>query len=615
MEKIIRYSVLIFVFVVVSFSVGSCFPLDPSGPSVIIRASLKSDSQKRIERETRVRRNRENIQSRYYARDREDTCSVDTGCRDDCGDLYDEAYDAYEECLKLRKTVVEDMKSIIRALENPSEGLQNIDSSIFTALMALSVEPWIEVTRSANREDSELILSWIAQKRDISEAVHDYGSSGGYTTFEIYEGLRELLKSAGSGEGECAELEDGLTTGLNDGNFNFCSIAQRTENEYVVLIVENLQKAFKCNAWSFDPESEPCSISVATAIEEILENPTDEYLALIKPTDLEAYLRDLTCSDDCWESNQYGARKVLRWIANTPSITEVFRDLDTEGNAGDFQFLRFLLGKLSNDYKEALSQSLDNGKSFMENAIPYQNQEALEWIHDFFARGGGSLCSGGPTEYLCIFRQYCDLEWSSNPMWQSLLALENFNNFIERILHSEQPGLSYPDWWETKQQCTVRIRRCEEKCDNSYGDGCAGEVDDCQSACTTAEDSCRGALSDCKSDCDTDKDTCVDNCAADDENCKPGCNSTFETCKQSCESKIERCDSKQEECSEKCDERKEECDEKLAECQEACQVPEWGCRYLSAENLLRDEIQWMCRSCTKTACTCDSDDYCPYPPP
>ena len=615
MKKIIqrhkKYGFLVFLLLVVSLSLGSCFRLDPPGPSVVVRASLKSDEQKKEEKDARVRRNRENIQSRYYARDREDTCSTDTNCRDDCDELYDADHGAYDECLKLKKTVVEDMKDIIRLLEDPSIGeLINLESDVFTVLMALSVEPWIRVLRRSNRAESEVILSWIARNRDISEAVHDYGSSGGYT-FEIYEGLRELLASAGGGDGECTRLENGLTANLNDSSFNFCSIARREENEYVILIVEGLQKAFECDSWSFDLETEPCSISLATAIEEILTNPTDEALRLIQPTELDAYLRNVTCSGGCWPTNQYGARRVLRWIASTPVITEVFRDLDTEGNTGNFRFLKFLLGKLhDSDYKEALSQSLDNGKSFIENAIPYQNQEALEWVHDFFARG--SLCSS-PTDYLCIFKQYCALEWSSNPLWESLLALENFNNFIERILHDEQPNNRYPDWWETKQQCTVRIRNCEGKCDNKYGDGCAGEVGGCQSACETTADSCKSDLSGCKGECNTDGGTCVENCG-EDSDCKAGCTGTLKSCKESCESKIERCDSKQEECNEQCDSKQEECDDKQAECREACQVPVGGCQYLSAEDLQRDEIQWMCRNCDKTSCICDSDNYCPYPP-
>ena len=63
------------------------------------------------------------------------------------------------------------------------------------------MEPWVKALRRADREESELILSWMAQEREISQAIYDYDSKGGDYSFEHYEGLRELLVSVASGVG------------------------------------------------------------------------------------------------------------------------------------------------------------------------------------------------------------------------------------------------------------------------------------------------------------------------------------------------------------------------------------------------------------------------------
>ena len=78
----------------------------------------------------------------------------------------------------------------------------------------------------------------------------------------------------------------------------------------------------------------------------------------------------------------------------------------------------------------------------MENIILQPNDDALEWVHDFL--GSPQITELDPTcsstrDYLCLFEHYCSFTWSDERMWLRLLQTQNVNNFIEKVLHEEQP--------------------------------------------------------------------------------------------------------------------------------------------------------------------------------
>lgn len=236
----------------------SCIPQSTGDYSVVVRKS--SDSSDETEKKTPTRRRRDEIRSNYFGKAGE-TCDEDDRCRDVCEELYDDDDGAQEDCFLLKEDVVDQLEEIVQTLEDdPTMGqLRRIDYKMFTLLMELSVEPWVKALRRSSKDEAELILTWIARDREISQIVYDYGSKGNYI-FKDYAGLRELLTAASTisqDASNCDKFKDGLTKELNDSSFSFCQIADRENNEYGPKIVVDLEELEECT-WTFDSNTEPC---------------------------------------------------------------------------------------------------------------------------------------------------------------------------------------------------------------------------------------------------------------------------------------------------------------------------------------------------------------------
>lgn len=220
------------------FLIGACIPfLGGGSPSVVIQSSGESSPAESNSSRRGTRKSRGELSSEFFARSQADSCGSrdNERCERLCVSIYDDDYGAQEECFKLKTETVYDLDNIESNLRDPSIGeLKNINHKIFELFMALSVKPWIEALRKADRTEAGIILAWIAQTKDISAAILEYGATGDYVNFKSYEGLKELLKAVSrDGSTDCAQYKSGFEESLNDSSFSFCEIAIRQSNTKV----------------------------------------------------------------------------------------------------------------------------------------------------------------------------------------------------------------------------------------------------------------------------------------------------------------------------------------------------------------------------------------------
>lgn len=211
--------------------IGACIPsMGGGGPSIVIQTSTDSDDTKTSPRK-RTNRSRTGVSPEFHARTDADACSGH--CKDICLDLYNDSLGAQEECLKLKKETVDDLDAIVSILADPEiSELKAISHKIFKVFLSLSVEPWVKALRKADRKEAGLILAWIAQTKNISSVILEYGSTGDYADFKSYEGLKELLKAISrEGSTDCGRYVNSFfEETLNESGFAFCDIAVREGN-------------------------------------------------------------------------------------------------------------------------------------------------------------------------------------------------------------------------------------------------------------------------------------------------------------------------------------------------------------------------------------------------
>ena len=108
------------------------------------------------------------------------------------------------------------------------------------------------------------------------------------------------------------------------------------------------------------------------------------------------------------EARRYKGRDsedVLAYIADDDDITELFAREDT-----DFRYLETLLREVDDNLVKALSKG--GNDSFMAIAIYDENEEALDWVREYFEEGTNNPynrdCDDeGTNKEACVFDKYC----------------------------------------------------------------------------------------------------------------------------------------------------------------------------------------------------------------
>ena len=79
--------------------------------------------------------------------------------------------------------------------------------TLFFEFLDVSLAPWVEITKSTSKSESETLLIWIARNLEISEAIvdayHNYERE-----FDLYEGVQNLFEDIGSGKDADGKVED-----------------------------------------------------------------------------------------------------------------------------------------------------------------------------------------------------------------------------------------------------------------------------------------------------------------------------------------------------------------------------------------------------------------------
>ena len=181
MKALIRCIVLVLSFV---FFEGCFFGgVGSGGSSLIIGASRSVDSASRS--------------SNF--RDNGGECEDSVDCVEICEEIYSDSNDSDEEhegrierCLDLSYNVVAGFLDIVDALEDPAfSKFQNLELDDFEDFLDVSLRPWIDYIKPMRRNDSEIVLRWIASQRKAADAI--IKANQNYEDIPIYDGVYKLL--------------------------------------------------------------------------------------------------------------------------------------------------------------------------------------------------------------------------------------------------------------------------------------------------------------------------------------------------------------------------------------------------------------------------------------
>ena len=134
-------------------------------------------------------------------------------------------------------------------------------------------------------------------------------------------------------------------------------------------------------------DCEELSVAAVESLEivyELLEDPDEDDLVDIDPTDFEALI-DISIEpvDDLFgRYSSREAREVAVWIAENPDIAAILQDEDD-----DFQLFEAIFREIGSNGNalDGLGRTITGGDNFMEILITENNAEALEWVHSYIS--------------------------------------------------------------------------------------------------------------------------------------------------------------------------------------------------------------------------------------
>jgi len=143
-------------------------------------------------------------------------------CENVCEEVYNEEGEEENEgkvdaCIELRYKTAMQFEEIVEILEEPENRLKNIEGSVFSDFLDISLAPWVEKAKEASSSDAKEFLIWIAKESKISRGIKK-----AYENFErhfsLYEGVDNLFKEIG-----------GCSRNLLPGR-NYEAVAQASNN-------------------------------------------------------------------------------------------------------------------------------------------------------------------------------------------------------------------------------------------------------------------------------------------------------------------------------------------------------------------------------------------------
>lgn len=118
-------------------------------------------------------------------------------CEDVCEEVYNDEGEEENEgkvdaCIKLRYKTAMQFEEIVEILEEPENSLKNIETSVFSDFLDISLAPWVEKAKEASSSEAKELLIWIAKESRISQSIKK-----AYENFErdfsLYEGVDSLF--------------------------------------------------------------------------------------------------------------------------------------------------------------------------------------------------------------------------------------------------------------------------------------------------------------------------------------------------------------------------------------------------------------------------------------
>ena len=217
-----------------------------------------------------------------------------------------------------------------------------------------------------------------------------------------------------------------------------------THNVCGVLGVEAVKKAICADIFRSRIDRSDCEEFSTADVEdmeevfEILENPDEDDLDGLDHQALELLL---DISTDPLETavsrmNRREKREFLFWLVeNEEAIWSIAEEED------EFEILGELFGETEEEIISNLNRAIDYGDSFVELALDEGNEEALDWIHNFF----GYKCEQYER---CIFEQYyCKLSLNTYAE-EAYFGYDFFKDVLDTVLEDHRPDSLEAAWWD-----------------------------------------------------------------------------------------------------------------------------------------------------------------------
>lgn len=191
-------------------------------------------------------------------------CDDNKKCIDSCEEVYDpdgddEDYGKVETCVELSYRVAIEFEDMLDILEEPYDSnLRNIEGKTFDAFLDISIAPWEEVTSDHDKDESKVVLAWVARESKIASAIVN-ASKNYEAEFDAYEGMINLFKNIGIGDTECEELCDGMMDSIVGSATSFLDIIEETNNASAQCIAKTILENEGCDFSSVGGDVTECN--------------------------------------------------------------------------------------------------------------------------------------------------------------------------------------------------------------------------------------------------------------------------------------------------------------------------------------------------------------------
>lgn len=163
-------------------------------------------------------------------------------------------------------------------------------------------------------------------------------------------------------------------------------------------------------------------------IYKILKNKTANQLQRIRLSDFRVFLNVSPASVErqLIKMGADSAKGMAYWIATDWDAARLFYEEDEE-----FLILEALFKEIEFTVVSALRSDIKNGASYYQIALEYNNESALDWVHNYFV----NFCGNQET---CLLSQYCLLNRSHYGGFSNeILDYKPFSEFMVHYMNSK----------------------------------------------------------------------------------------------------------------------------------------------------------------------------------